>query len=371
MVSEVKWSLLMFICGIIENYCHAELKMIQVTMRHGDRYPSVKRYALMFYPNDPYFNNTWAPDGPMQLTDKGKLNAYHMGQFLHDRYKELIGATNNTDSVYFRALQYERTVNTARLVAKGLFQINWNSSSESVPVSIDSKPTDEDYLYYAKKMCENYYTDRKNSDTQVERVLSALTDVQKFYDYLSVHTGVNHTRAFQSYLLYGQLVSETSLGLQLEPWTDSIFPSGKLLDLSAVEYIIQTHTPRMKRLLGGVWIKTFLNHVDDLLSGKSTRKNGYFYVYSEHHVAAILNALGIYRPHVPTYLSSVIFELHEIDNNFYVKVIHKNEEKITEALIPGCETSLCLLDTFKFVLKDVILEDFEKDCGTHGRFPDL
>lgn len=131
-----------------------------------------------------------------------------MGQFLHDRYKELIGTIDNADSVYFRAFRAERAVSTARLVAKGLFQINWNSSFESVPLSIDSKPKDEDYLYYTKKICENYYTDRINSDAQVEHVLSKLTDIQKFYDYLSIHTGINYTKVFQSYLLYNHLVSE-------------------------------------------------------------------------------------------------------------------------------------------------------------------
>lgn len=78
MVSEVKWPLLMFICGIIENYCRAELKMIQVTMRHGDRYPSGKQYALMFYPNDPYFNNTSASDGPMQLTPVNTIELFYI-----------------------------------------------------------------------------------------------------------------------------------------------------------------------------------------------------------------------------------------------------------------------------------------------------
>lgn len=92
------------------------------------------------------------------------------------------------------------------------------------------------------------------------------------------------------------------------------------MELSAVEYLLQTWTPRMKRLLGGIWIRNFLNRVQDLLSGKNIQRKGYFYFYSEHHVAAILNALDIYEPHVPSYLSLVIFELHEVDSKFYVKV---------------------------------------------------
>ncbi|CAD6231748.1 GSCOCT00001566001.2-RA-CDS [Cotesia congregata] len=372
---ETKWSVLMFI-SIFFNISDAKLILIQATMRHGNRYPSERDYAVTYYPNDPYINYTWAPAGPMKLTDKGKQNSLTMGHFLQERYKELIEPVYDKDSVYFRALFEERTINTARLVAVGMFpnshgNIHWNSSLENITITIDSEEKDKDYLNYAKYMCENYLIDRKNSDVQVQKMFSIFSDVKNFYNYLSEHTGITHLNAYQSYLLYGQFVSESNLGLELEEWTKSIFPNGKLLELSAVEYLLQTWTPRMKRLIGGVWIKNFLNRTQDLLSGKNIQRKGYFYVYSEHHVAAILNALDIYEPHVPHYLSSVIFELHEVDNKYYVKVVHKNEDIIKEVVIKGCESLLCPLDTFKMVLKDVILENFEEDCGRFGHFSHL
>lgn len=52
-------------------------------------------------------------------------------------------------------------------------------------------------------------------------------------------------------------------------------------------------------------------------------------------------------------------------------MVHKNEDIIKEVVIKGCESLLCPLDTFKIVLKDVILEDFQEDCGRYGYFSTL
>lgn len=76
----------------------------------------------------------------------------------------------------------------------------------------------------------------------------------------------------------------------------------------------------MKRLLGGIWIKMFLDQIDDLLSGKNTERKGFFYASNEIQIAAILNTLKVYEPHVPGYASTVIFEFHQIDSQYYVKV---------------------------------------------------
>lgn len=111
------------------------------------------------------------------------------------------------------------------------------------------------------------------------------------------------------------------MGIVLEPWIDSIFPDGLLKDMSAIEYILQNYTKRMQRLLGGVWIKNFLNNTNEFINNNNSKKKiGYFYVGNEIQVAAILNTIGIFEPHVPDYLSTVIFELHDVDNEYFVKV---------------------------------------------------
>ncbi|XP_053597171.1 venom acid phosphatase Acph-1-like [Microplitis demolitor] len=357
----------------ILNACNAELKMIQATIRHGDRYPSGLQFALATYPNDPHINNTWVTSGEMLLTEKGKSNAYKMGVLLRERYNELLGLKYDPDVIYMRSSPTNRTIDTGRLIAAGIYPelkpLTFSSNHlDDIKVSMFSKPFLEDTLHYSMLLCKNYRLDRIKSDAQVNELLGILTDVQKFYDYLSLHTGVKHTRIFQSFELYHNLASHTSLGLQLEPWVHSVFPSGKLVDFASIEYKLQSYTTRMKRLLGGVWIKKFLDTAYDFKHETNTNRKAYFYFSHETQIVGILNTLGVYKPHVPSYLSSVIFELHEIDNTFYVKVIYKNENKFTDLVIPGCQKSLCELGTFKKVLENVIPDDFETDCGKRGLF---
>ncbi|XP_057338080.1 venom acid phosphatase Acph-1-like [Microplitis mediator] len=275
-----------------------------------------------------------------------------------------------------RSSRTNRTIDTGRLIAAGIYPelqppaLNSNRLGD-IKVSIFSKPSLEDTLNFANVLCENYHLDRMKSDAQVNELLGLVTDVQKFFDYLSLHTGVKHTRSAQSFELYHNFVAQTSLGLQLEPWVDSVFPNGRLLDFASIEYKLQSYTARMKRLAGGVWIKKFLDNAYDFVHGMNTHQKAYFYMAHEFQIVGILNALGVYnKPHVPSYLSSVIFELHEIENTFYVKVIYKNENAFTDLVIPGCPESLCELGTFKEVLENVILEDFSTDCGRRGYFRD-
>lgn len=46
------------------------------------------------------------------------------------------------------------------------------------------------------------------------------------------------------------------------------------------------------------------------------------YLYSGHetNIASLLEAFGVYEPHVPEYSSAIIMELQEINQEYYVKV---------------------------------------------------
>lgn len=46
------------------------------------------------------------------------------------------------------------------------------------------------------------------------------------------------------------------------------------------------------------------------------------YLYSGHetNIASLLQAFGVYEPHVPEYSSAIIVELQEINEEYYVKV---------------------------------------------------
>ncbi|CAD6231746.1 GSCOCT00014100001.2-RA-CDS [Cotesia congregata] len=357
---------------IIVSMCYGEIRMFQAPIRHGNRYPTQKAYAVKFYPNDPYINYTWAPYGSMKLTNKGKINTYKLGKLFQNRYKNLLGTIYKANEIFFGALDSNRTINTAQLIASGIypeFRQRRNQSSGPIQASVHVE-VGEKNLYYPMIFCENYFIDRQKADLIVAGLFDR-EELQKFSDYLAVHTTVKFSPFLHSWFLYNSFVAQVDLGLELKPWTDSIFPNGKLLEMTAFEYRLQTYTNRMKRLVGGVWIKSFLDHADNFVNHVSSDQKANFFVASEMHVAAILNTLGVYTPHFPSYLSAVIFELHEINREFYIQVVHRNEDRSSVLIIPGCDGALCRLEQFKKVLKDVTLYNFDKDCGNRDFFPIL
>ncbi|XP_015120215.1 venom acid phosphatase Acph-1 [Diachasma alloeum] len=360
-----KWLIFHVNILTIVHVCSAEIKLIQAVFRHADRNPQSGKLVDMYYPSDPDKYEDWEPDGRLELNNMGKLTAYNLGKFFRKDYNDFFGPKYKNDIVYFQSADMMRSINTAQLLAAGLFppepsQI-WNPDLLWTPVPIRVTHLLEDYLFYSALMCENYKIDKLESEAEVQRLLSVLSDMRGFRNYLNLHTGVNHTRSFQGWMLYHQFAAKTSVGRELESWAREIFPEGKLKDISAVEYILQTYTMRMKRLMGGVWLKKFFNASEKIVNNEKTQK-GFFYAGNEVHVAGILNTLGVYEPHVPGYASAVIFELHEVEGEFYVKIIYKDGETPVDLQIPGCGV-FCLLSTFKYLLKNVTLENFEEDCG--------
>lgn len=62
--------------------------------------------------------------------------------------------------------------------------------------------------------------------------------------------------------------------------------------------------------------------IDNMLATQNGASRTKMYLYSGHesNIAAILQALQVYKPHVPEYSSALIMELHQIDSDYYVKV---------------------------------------------------
>ncbi|KAF7991965.1 hypothetical protein HCN44_010766 [Aphidius gifuensis] len=347
--------------------------MIQSTIRHSHRYPANSSFGELYYPNDPNANLDYWPNGPMELTNIGKLNAYNLGIYFHKQYENLFNIPFKNSRVYFQASKSSRTINTAQLIAAGLFKPNnnlqvWNENLPWLPVPIYTQPIFNDTLFYPMVLCENYFNDRINGEIQVERILKNLQIVNDFRQFLTLHTGLNYTKSNQPWMLYHHFAAQKAMGIVLEPWIDNIFPDGMLKDMSSIEYILQTYTKKMQRLMGGVWLKKFIENSDNFINNRF-KKVGYFYFGNEIHIAAILNTIGVYEPHVPDFLSTIIFELHLLNDKYFVKMIYKNGKNIQELLVPGCKFILCPLELYKTVLKNSILENFDKDCGKKGLYP--
>ncbi|KAF8561965.1 hypothetical protein P879_10699 [Paragonimus westermani] len=108
-----------------------KLQHIHVLFRHGDRTPLVDPIN-----KDVPFITTW-PLGSGQLTEKGILQEYELGQWLRKKYGNFIPEKYNGSDFHMRSTDVDRTLMSAQCVSAGVFH---NSSSPLQPFGINWRP---------------------------------------------------------------------------------------------------------------------------------------------------------------------------------------------------------------------------------------
>lgn len=88
------------------------LRQVHLVCRHGDKTPSFS------YPNDPYNDPKYWPDGLGELTIAGKRRSYLVGEKLRERYQALIGS--NPRLVRATSSSSKRCIESAQCLLAGL-----------------------------------------------------------------------------------------------------------------------------------------------------------------------------------------------------------------------------------------------------------
>ncbi|XP_001605452.1 venom acid phosphatase Acph-1 [Nasonia vitripennis] len=339
-----------------------QLKLVSVVFRHGDRAPD----PVEMFPKDPYYKYSFYPVGLSGLTNEGKLREYQLGKLLRKQYNDLLGDVYLPDSVLARSTDYKRTKMSLQLVLAALYPPKglqvWNKQLNWQPIPMTYETPDRDWLMIPEE-CPEYLEERKKTESLPE-IQAKIESIQGFLKNLTELTGKNFTIPNDIYNLYHILIAESYMGLAIPQWTRGIFPHGKLLDGINLEYEMFSYSEAQRRLNGGKLLFNILEEMVAIKEGRSdkTRK---MQLYSGHetNVAAVLQTLGIYKPHVPEYTSAVIVELYELNARYFVKVFYYLGIPSTLVVqkIPGCEV-LCPLDKFLDLLKNVIPSKDELAC---------
>lgn len=357
------WILNIIICLFYLQPSIGELKQVQTIFRHGNRTPTNGSYV---YPNDPYGNNTYEPEGLGALTNDGKRLAYKLGQYFRDRYDEFLGPLYSKKVITFYSSEVDRVVMTGELVAAGMYPPvgiqRWNTDLNWQPIPV--WPIPPAYSMYGGLFCKSFkkmVSDVEQTDEGVKRYIKENKDI---YEYLSKHTGTNITQD-KVFNLRQILFAERDIGLELPEWTKPVFPDGKLDELVASDILIRSRTTKLKQLTGGIWIKELLKNVDNYINNTDTKK-AIMYAAHELNIAYLLVALDNYDNQVPYYCNSIIFELHEEDNEYYVQIFYKNKDQVRILQIPGCGDKMCPLDVFRKFVQPVIPEDMVTLCESEN-----
>lgn len=91
----------------------------------------------------------------------------------------------------------------------------------------------------------------------------------------------------------------------------------------------------------------------------------------DSQISAILNAMGVFNMIAPPYASTIIFELHQINQTDHLlKLFYLNDtysEKPIPLAVPGCAGELssvsgCHLGKFFHAIEDIIPDNWRREC---------
>uniref|UniRef100_A0A3Q2TYM4 Acid phosphatase 3 n=1 Tax=Fundulus heteroclitus TaxID=8078 RepID=A0A3Q2TYM4_FUNHE len=160
--------------------------------------------------------------------------------------------------------------------------------------------------------------------------------------------------------------------LTLPRWaTHDVLDTLRRIASFEVTYSILSHKRKEKaRLSGGVLLNAILRNFSSAVEHGSALK---LILYSAHDSTLITlqAALDIYNGLLPPYAACQLFEFYqEYDGSYSVELHYRNESSSDPHAnpVPGCNgVNPCPLSTFTELLRDVMPEEREVECGFRTR----
>lgn len=332
-----------------------KLEFVVVVYRHGHRSP------VQVYPNDPFNNESYWPDGWGQITNFGKLEQYKLGKWLRNRYRGFLPEKYNRNDIYIRSTDVDRTLMSAYCTLAGLYEPhknNWHRGIKWQPIPVHTVPENLDPVLAMAKECQTYENLLKLAEDSLE-----VEEFKKRFaneiGNITYHSGMNLKCLSNIIRINSILQIESKRGCLLPDWTNDYYPQ-PLAEMAGFVFRIPCLTVQMRRLKCGPLLKEILDHMNGKVKGELTQK---MWMYSGHDntLVNLMMCLDNFDNHVPDFSDMVILELLKKGNTYHVSVLYKNEKKLKVLKIPRCRRP-CSLEKFEEVLKPVLPKDWEAEC---------
>ncbi|XP_072160531.1 lysosomal acid phosphatase [Bemisia tabaci] len=356
----------------------SSLRFVSMVLRHGNRAP------LFTYPSDPYANRTiYWPEGEGELLNIGRRGLLKLGRFLRERYGSFLPSTFNASQVRTLSIEFNRCVESAECLLTGLYPPNGehashNLSCRSFPISVVPREEDDECIPDAPDIwrpCEKFVEEFKNAlDSYVFKQVEKKLDV---LDYVSDNIGQKLNVSLDGFYmmgaLYDTLFAQSKAGLELPEWTKKVFPE-ELAFFINVLFSSMTQTPTQRRLNNGILINEILSTME-MRRSRGGAFNRLFDLFSatDLTIHSLWRSMGVRKTvPLPGYGATMIFELHEIAGNYFVKALYKNaaeDDELRTINFSGCENdeqhnqnNMCGLDTLRKLMENATITDLDKEC---------
>nr|CAI5844099.1 unnamed protein product [Callosobruchus analis] len=329
------------------------LVVSHVLFRHGNRTPELKE----LYPKDPYLNERYYPYGLGQLTKAGKQKEFNIGSALRSRYRNFLGDFYLPDMVESLSTDYNRTKMSLELVLASLFTPNKDQMFENglywQPVPYNYLPKYRDPILLGV-LCPHFLElyDEAAYSAEVQTEINKHGEVVQ---YIAQNTGLNITKFEDIYNLFFGLATEEEWGFTLPPWTRKVWPK-TMESLAVHEYYVALKTVEMRQMAVGYFLEKVIKDTVKKISGTTPAKKLFLYSAHENNLAELLIALGVFEyPHVPTYGSFILLEVHNITGVHGMKIFYENYsgQGVKLLKMPNCD-EFCPLEQFVKLVTDLI-----------------
>lgn len=361
--------LVYLLCGVVL----AELVLFIEVSRHGSRSP------INYQPWDTVLR--W-PNGPGELTSEGIRQQYLVGSYLRNRYitsNAFLSSTYVKSELKLNSSRMSRTIISARSIALGLYPVTDRTmvdmgvlvpldvslNSQEATRSVDMEEivainTDKDLvdaLLRPADHCTEYseYIKRKKDSKSIRNVFALYKDVVSV---VSSHFQISTIAAEKKILdVHDSVICNNFLNYKVpDVFDDKWVQRVNLLYVDLKNYV-EYQPDYLARYSGSEFLNHIMKQFDHKILEFSKTKG---FVYSAHD-STIMNlfaALGLQMTQQPPFASTLIFELHKVNNEFIVVVIY-NDEPLK---LPGFGAN-CTLEQFKELVSIRTFYDVNTACG--------
>ncbi|CAL1277754.1 unnamed protein product [Larinioides sclopetarius] len=304
--------------------------------RHGHHSP------FSVYQLDPTPASHWH-EGLGQLTKLGRFQHYAIGQYLRGMYGGFL--SHSVLEVDCMSSLAHRSLYGAYAFLAGLYPAppgkRMDDDLPYQPIACSFLPLKEDKYLQSLPNCPAAETD-KSTMLLTREAKQFMAGYQK------------------------------TVNLTIPVWAETTWES--LRQNSNICYYFNFKTRRLHRLRAGPMIGEIVGKMRDKIQNPNSKLK--VYVYSGHgsNVAAVLNALQVFNHRVPTYASTILFELYqEGEGSHTVRLLFSNATEPEKHIppphvlqLPGCG-EYCALEELERQTSDIFPLDWEKECQEYDQ----